>query len=75
MGANEADPSSDYEHVEQLLDEPWRIRCPYGHSALIVQEGPTVYCAGCGEAYHYTDLVDARESSVPVVSPPDKRHQ
>ncbi|MBX0325608.1 hypothetical protein EGH21_21530 [Halomicroarcula sp. F13] len=47
--------------------ESWRVRCPYGHTHLVDQQGPTAYCKGCREAYRYGDLVDAREADAPAL--------
>jgi|GEM_PF-1378856 len=76
MASNEDRPlTSEYEAIQQRIIDGWRMRCPNGHGDLRDQEGPSVYCQTCTEAYHYDELVDARDAATPpLVSPPEHRH-
>ena len=50
------------ESVTEKLEETWRMMCPQHHHDLVDQQGPTVYCRGCGHAYRYADLIDKAET-------------
>lgn len=56
----------EHERIQERLAAGWRMRCPEGHADLRDKDGPTVYCRSCRSGYHYDDLVDARETGVPV---------
>jgi len=49
------------ESMSEKLADPWRVMCPQHHHDLVDQDGPTVYCQGCGHAYRYEDLIDKEE--------------
>ena len=50
--------------------EPWRYRCPRGHSNWRGGTGDRYYCQSCGEAFgelvDAKDLVDGAERSGPL---------
>ena len=50
------------EAVSEKLTDPWRMMCLQHHHDLVDQQGPTVYCRGCGHAYRCEDLIDKGET-------------
>jgi len=43
------------------LNEDYRIRCPEGHTSLVVsKEKPTAFCKVCSRTYEHADLVDLK---------------
>lgn len=53
-------------HVRELLaEEPYRIACPRGHTALtLAATTDTVQCGSCRQAYALDELVDKLEDQL-----------
>lgn len=48
--------------TESAFDEPWRVRCPEGHTGLRPLESARMaYCQRCRWSYEYEALVDQKE--------------
>ena len=44
--------------------EPWRYRCPRGHTSWSGPEGGRYYCRSCGEGFD--ELVDAKPTATSI---------
>jgi len=44
--------------------DPWRYRCPRGHTSWDGPEGGRYYCRSCGEGFD--ELVDAKTTAPPT---------
>jgi len=55
--------------TDAAFDDPWRVRCPHGHTGLRpLDEGDMAYCQRCRWSYPYEKLVDQRDEQVGRVS-------